>query len=134
MPTLKGLLCNLEWNGSEQPIKEYQTAYGDGHVETYVAIPQIAVPFSIRLRSNGYIAPGLAMFTYIDGEYQCNRNRRNLKLPRAGIPPKYTNVDFRVRQKEVMLHDGTFMGKEWKFQELNIGQSSSSSHCFTLSS
>ena len=133
MPTLKGLLCNLEWDGSEQPLKEYQTAYGDGYVETYVPVPQIAVPFSIRLRSNGYIAPGLAMFTYIDGEYQCNRNRRNLRFPRAELPPKFTNVDFRVRQKEVMLRDGTFLGKQWKFQELSLGQSSSLSYHYALS-
>ena len=122
MPNLKGLLCNLEWEGSDQPMREFQTAYSDGCVETFVAVPPLAVPFSIRLRSQSYVAPGLAMFVYIDGEYQCNRNRRNLRLPRFGLPAKYSKIDFRVRQKEVMLQDGTFLGKEWKFQEIKVGQ------------
>ena len=31
-------------------------------METYIAVPEEPTPFSIRLTSKGYIAPGLAMF------------------------------------------------------------------------
>ena len=123
MPTLKQLTCNLEWTGSGTPLTEYQTAYSDGFVETYVAVPSIPTPFSVRLRSHGYIAPGLAMFVYMDGQYQCNRNRRNLRMPDGTSSRKHTEINFHVRQKEDMLEDGTFIGKEWRFEKLNVGRS-----------
>lgn len=31
-------------------------------------------------------------------------------------------MDFRVRQKEERLEDGTFMGKQWMFEKVNIGK------------
>ncbi|MCJ1305837.1 hypothetical protein MMC08_008654, partial [Hypocenomyce scalaris] len=120
MPTLKQLTCNLEWTGSGTPLTEYQTAYSDGFVETFVAVPSIPTPFSVRLRSHGYIAPGLAMFVYMDGQYQCNRNRRNLRMPDGTSSRKHTEINFHVRQKEDMLEDGTFIGKEWRFEKLNV--------------
>ncbi|KAI9876304.1 MAG: hypothetical protein M1830_006809 [Pleopsidium flavum] len=120
MPVLKHLTCNIEWAGSEVALKEYNTAYSDGFVQTYVAIPPISTAFSVHLKSNGYIAPGLAMFVYMDGVYQCNRNRRNLKVPDGTMSRRYTEVDFRVRQKEEKLEDGSFLGKEWRFEKLNI--------------
>lgn len=123
MPTLKQLTCTVEWSASSLPLKEYQTTYTDGFVETYVAIPPVPTPFSVRLRSHGYIAPGLAMFVYMDGEYQCNRNRPNLKIPDETTPKKYTEIDFRVRQKEEMMSDGTFRGKQWRFEKLAISLS-----------
>lgn len=64
---------------------------------------------------------GLAMFVYMDGEYQCNRNRRNLQIPDETMRPGRTEIDFRVRQKEELQSDGTFVGQQWKFKELNIG-------------
>ena len=64
---------------------------------------------------------GLAMFVYMDGEYQCNRNRRNLRIPDENTRPRQTEIDFRVRQKEELQPDGTFCGQQWKFRELNIG-------------
>ena len=36
-------------------------------------------------------------------------------------------VDFRVRQKEELLWDGSFEGKEWRFERVNIGKSAYSS-------
>lgn len=122
MPNLKHLTCTVEWSGSAVPLQEFQTAYGDGYVQTYVAVPPIPTPFSIHLRSNGYIAPGLAMYVYIDGEYQCNRFRQNLRIPDGTTTRRQTEVDFHVRQKEEMLEDGTFEGKQWKFENLNIGK------------
>ncbi|KAL8670689.1 MAG: hypothetical protein Q9168_004793 [Polycauliona sp. 1 TL-2023] len=81
----------------------------------------------IRLRSDGYIAPGLSMFVYIDGEYQCNRGRNNLKVPTSTTQKHHTNVDFVVRQKEESLSDGNFLGRQWLFGNLD-GASSTINH------
>ena len=123
MPTLKQITCNVEWSSSNVPLHEYQTIYADGFVETYVAVPPIPTQFSIHLRSHGYIAPGLAMFVYMDGEYQCNRNRSNLKTPNEARTWRQTEVDFKVRQKEEVMPDGSFSGKQWKFELLKTGKS-----------
>ena len=121
MPTLKQITCHVEWSDSDLPLHEYQTIYADGFVETYVAVPPISTAFSVHLRSRGYIAPGLAMFVYMDGEYQCNRNRSNLKIPSEAKKSKQTEVDFKVRQKEELMPDGSFSGKQWKFESLRTG-------------
>ncbi|OCK83820.1 hypothetical protein K432DRAFT_265904, partial [Lepidopterella palustris CBS 459.81] len=120
MPVLKGLDCSIELAGTTEKLKEYGASYADGVVEVFVAIPAIPKPFTVHLTSTGYIAPGLAMFVYIDGVYQCNRNRRGLIIPDGVQPLNMTNVDFRVRQKEERREDGTFMGREWNFEKLNV--------------
>lgn len=97
------------------PLQEYRTAYSDGLVETYIAIPPVPTPFSIRLKSDGYIAPGLSMFVYIDGQYQCNRGRNKLKIPTSATLQQQTNVDFVVRQKEEPIAGGGFIGRQWMF-------------------
>lgn len=123
MPTLKQLTCNVEWSasGPSLPLQEYGTAYSDGLVETYIAIPPVLTVFSIRLKSDGYIAPGLSMFVYIDGEYQCNRGRNNLKIPNSTTQKHQTNVDFIVRQKEEPIPSGGFIGRQWRFGKLGEG-------------
>ncbi|KAL8795585.1 MAG: hypothetical protein Q9195_002006 [Heterodermia aff. obscurata] len=60
------------------------------------------------------------MFVYMDGEYQCNRNRQDLEIPDEILSPRSAEVDFRVRQKEERQADGTFIGNQWKFRELEI--------------
>ncbi|KAI4086383.1 MAG: hypothetical protein LQ344_007608 [Seirophora lacunosa] len=117
MPTLKQLICTVEWSasGPNLPLQEYRTAYSDGLVETYIAIPPVPTPFSIRLKSDGYIAPGLSMFVYIDGQYQCNRGRNKLKIPTSATLQQQTNVDFVVRQKEEPIAGGGFIGRQWMF-------------------
>lgn len=114
--------------------------YGDGYVQTFIAVPSVSTSFSVHLKSEGYIAreplcnglysilhiltiatAGLAMFVYMDGEYQCNRNRHNLKIPNETTTSRQTEIDFRVRQKEEIQPDGTFTGSQWKFRELDIG-------------
>ncbi|KAL8958700.1 MAG: hypothetical protein Q9193_004290 [Seirophora villosa] len=117
MPTLKQLTCTVEWSatGPNLPLQEYRTAYSDGLVETYIAIPPVPTPFSIRLKSDGYIAPGLSMFVYIDGQYQCNRGRNKLKIPTSATLQQQTNVDFVVRQKEEPIAGGGFIGRQWMF-------------------
>ena len=60
-------MCIAEHNlkGIESPLSEYNTVYGDGKVETYIAIPEIPTPFAIRLKSIGWIASGLAMVSNV---------------------------------------------------------------------
>jgi hypothetical protein len=124
MPTLKQLKCEVEWGNTRTPFPEYGTTYGDGLVCAYIAIPDKPQSFAIHLTSKNYIAEGLAMLVFMDGEYQCNRNRLNLLPPKTGTPQRLTEIDLRVRQREQPLGDGTYIGRGWRFDKHNIGQSS----------
>lgn len=122
MPKLKQLTCHVEWTPSNTPFREYGICYGDGVVESYIAIPAGSTPFSINLRSDGFIAPGLAAFVFIDGVYQCNRYRGDLQISdKVRMDCLSDTVNFRVRQKEERLPDGGWMGRPWRFEPLNIG-------------
>lgn len=121
MPTLKQINCSIELGPSNTKLKEYGARYSDGHVESFVAVPESDVPFSIHLQSEGYIAPGIAFFVFTDGEYQCNRNRIGLKLPLEDIQPGDYETEFRVRQKEEKTSFGTFVVRDWTFAKLNKG-------------
>ncbi|KAI5239847.1 hypothetical protein E4T43_06546 [Aureobasidium subglaciale] len=120
MPSLKQLTCSIELGSTHTKITEYGKDYGDGYVTSYIAVPSEAVNFSIYLTSHGYVAPGLAMFVYMDGQYQCNRNRRGLMLPGKGVKDEQFEVDLRVRQKESKQSDGSFLGRDWTFHGLNL--------------
>ncbi|KAI9709326.1 MAG: hypothetical protein M1820_003446 [Bogoriella megaspora] len=119
MPQLKQLNCQIELSGSDLPLREYHTRYGDGFVDTFVAIPAENAKFNIHLTSHGYIAPGLGIYVFIDGVYQCNRFRNDLVIPDGHSPAYATEVDFRVRQKEEPRGGGSFTGREWTFEKLN---------------
>lgn len=117
MPTLKDLNCSIELPNSEKILQEFGTIYGDAFVETFVAVPRSSKPFMIHLTSDKFIADGLAMFVYIDGVYQCNRNKQKLgSRKRSEGQPL---VNFRVRQKEESQQDGSMIAREWTFQKLN---------------
>ncbi|KAI4708821.1 hypothetical protein J4E89_006222 [Alternaria sp. Ai002NY15] len=118
MPSLKDLNCAIELSGSQQALREFGTIYGDGFVETFVPVPNKPQSFSIHLTSNKFIAPGVAIFVYVDGVYQCNRNRQDLKLRKPS--DSRSLVDFRVRQKEERQKDGSMIAREWAFDKLNI--------------
>lgn len=122
MPPLKQLKCEIEWGNTKVPFPEYGTTYGDGIVETYIAIPDHPQPFALHLTSKSYIAEGLAMMVFVDGDYQCNRNRLDLKRPKPGMSQKLTEVEFRLRQKEKPFGDGSYLGRGWRFDRHNIGQ------------
>ena len=79
MPTLKNLTCKVKWNGessifltqsvpcslevdTKQPLEEFGERYLDGKVDCYIAVPESQPGFYTQLTSDGYIAPGLAMF------------------------------------------------------------------------
>lgn len=121
MPALKQLTCTVETGADNIPLTEYKTEYADGFVETYIRVPSNEATFSIHLKSHGYIAPGLAMFVFMDGIPQCNRNRRGLTIPTASSKPFDTEIDFRVRQKEDRVDSRKFIGREWTFAQLNTG-------------
>ncbi|KAI9663602.1 MAG: hypothetical protein M1821_007092 [Bathelium mastoideum] len=119
MPSLNGITCQIELSGSDLPLREHQTSYGDGYVQTFVAVPSMRTGFSIHLTSQGYIAPGLGMFVFMDGLYQCNRYRHGLVVPSKDSPKHQTEVDLRVRQKEDSKGNGNFIGRDWTFEKLN---------------
>jgi hypothetical protein len=120
MPSLKDLNCSIELSDNQQALQEFGTIYGDGFVETFVPVPNKPQPFSVHLTSNKFIAPGVAIFVYVDGIYQCNRNRQDLKLRKPS--DSRSLVDFRVRQKEERQTDGSMIAREWAFDKLNIGE------------
>jgi hypothetical protein len=98
------------------------STYGDGVVETFIAVPNNPEPFAIHLKSSAYIAEGLAMYVFIDGVYQCNRNRRGLVNRRSDTRlDRRSLVDFLVRQKEENQRGGDIIAREWRFEKLNIG-------------
>lgn len=120
MPSLKDLSCTIELSNSQQALQEFGTIYGDGFVETFVPVPSKPQPFSVHLTSNKFIAPGLALYVFIDGVYQCNRNRQDLKLRKPS--DNRSLVDFRVRQKEEKQRDGSMIAREWTFERLSSGK------------
>lgn len=127
MPSLKQLKCTIEKGADNTPLNEFGTKYHDGAVETFVRVPPKPTSFSVHLKSTGYIAPGLAMFVFMDGVSQCNRNRRGLVIPETVAASADAEIDFRVRQKEDKLENSKFIGREWSFQQLNIGKATASS-------
>ncbi|OXV10478.1 hypothetical protein Egran_01761 [Elaphomyces granulatus] len=126
MPTLNHLTCHVEWPTSNIPFQEYGISYGNGVVESHIAVPPSSTPFAISLQSTSFIYSGLAVFVYIDGVYQCNRNRCDLKSPKRTDNPNDTGtmVEFRVRQKEVFLPNGDWIGRPWRFEPLELAHSS----------
>ena len=119
MPKLKQITCSIEIGHSRTRLTEYGARYSDGSVESFIAVPETQVPFCIRVQSNGYIAPGLAAFVFMDGQYQCNRNKLKLNIPTDNMPTNQYEVDFCLRQKEEKTASGTFVGRDWSFAQLD---------------
>lgn len=130
MPSLKQLICQVEWALSEVPFDEYAITYWDGIVQCYIPAPSNPTPFSIRVQSEGFIAPGLAVIVFIDGVYQCNRNRCGLVDPHTtsgfNRADSKCSVEFRLRQQEQCLPSGKWLSREWCFQSQSEGKYSSS--------
>lgn len=122
MPPLQQITCSIELGTSNIRLKEYGHRYGDGYVECFVPVPGTDIPFNIHVQSAGYIAPGLAAFVFMDGAYQCNRNRLGLQLPGEGVPSSEVEADLYLRQREEKTSQGSFVGREWTFTKLNTGR------------
>lgn len=118
MPTLKNLTCHVENGRTNLPLEEWCTFYHGNLVECYIAVPENNEQFSVHLISDDFISPGLAMFVFIDGVHQCNRNRRDLVQPGENAKSSGSTVDFRVRQQEERMDDELFLGRQWTFKEL----------------
>ena len=122
MPKLKQIECSIELGSSNTKLKEYGARYSDGHVEAFVPVPGGDIPFTIHIKSEGYISPGLSFFVFMDGEYQCNRNRVGLKLPGEDAQPQDYETEFRLRQKEEKTNTGSFVVRDWTFAKLDRGE------------
>ena len=120
MPVLKDLSCSIELSEDQEPLQELGTTYGDACVDTFIPVPKKQQTFTVHLSSRNFIAPGIAMYVFIDGVYQCNRNRQNLKLRKP--PDRRSLVDFKVRQKEEKQKDGSMIAREWTFEKLDHGR------------
>ncbi|KAK7542823.1 uncharacterized protein J3D65DRAFT_230369 [Phyllosticta citribraziliensis] len=123
MPKLKQIECSIALPPYHKLLDEIRPGYTDGCVETFVAIPDEPSAFNIHVTSEGFIAPGLAVFVFIDGVYQCMRFRADL----IEEHPPYTRredteIDFLFRQKEEKIQGERFLGREWRFDKLNIGE------------
>ncbi|KAJ4383042.1 hypothetical protein N0V86_002270 [Didymella sp. IMI 355093] len=117
MPLLKDLSCSIELSDDSEPLQELGTVYGDAFVETFIPVPKKQQTFTVHLSGRNFIAPGIAMYVFIDGVYQCNRNRQNMKLRKP--LDRRSLVDFKVRQKEERQKDGSIIAREWTFEELD---------------
>lgn len=122
MPQLKQLSCCIQWAETGAPFQEYGTHYGDGVVETFLVVPDHPQAFTIRLVSRGFIFEGLAMVVFIDGNYQTNRNRVNLVPPKKDLERNRTEIDFLLRQKEKSHGENVYMGRQWRFDDHNVGE------------
>ena len=122
MPTLKQISCSIELGPSNVKLPEYGTIVRDGYIETFIAVPDTSIPFTVHIKTKGYIGPGLAFFVFMDGEYQCNRNRTDLKIPSPELEKKDYEAEFRLRQKEEKTGDGGFIAREWSFAKLDRGE------------
>ena len=120
MPSLRNIVCEVLWPEGT-PFKEYGTTYGDGIVETFIAVPNKPQKFAIRVKSRGFIFEGLAVLVFADGNYQCNRNRVHLLPPKKNLPRNRTEVDFLLRQQERMLEKEHFIGHDWRFDDFSTG-------------
>jgi hypothetical protein len=128
MPAHGLLSCSIELGDTNLRLREYGTTYANKTAETFVAIPSQPTPFGIRFNTHGYIAPGLAIFVFIDGVYQTNRNKRGLKQPSINDPTA-ANFQVRLGQKEDLLRDGRVIARGWWFEKLNIGMLFTNSLC-----
>ena len=128
MPTLKSLTCCVESGPQNFPLREFDYKYGDGFVGAHLATQPEGGAFSIHLTSDEYVAPGLAAFVFIDGQYQCNKLRRGLV---EDGPPERSLVDFRFRdhQQKDIGGRGRFLSRGWSFED--IGKSRSPLQSFT---
>lgn len=122
MPECKQIRAHIEVGPSNTRIQEYHCRNSDGHVECFIAVPDTDMPFSINLWTEGYIAPGLGFWVFMDGEFQSNRNMVDMQLPVDGVPPDRYEAKLRMRQKEEKTSAGSFVAREWTFAQLQRGK------------
>jgi hypothetical protein len=115
MPILNGIDCSIEFYDPSCRLAEYKRRYADGAVKVFVAVPSIDAPFRVHITTTRYVAEGLAAFVYIDGRYQCNRNRMASSSGSG-------KIELILRQKEESTTRGHFVGRDWRFTNLGKGE------------
>ena len=126
MPKLGQLTCNIEWGRTGIPFKEYAVEYDDGQVACLIAIPPTSTPFTVHLKSEGFIAPGLAMFVFVDGVCVFNRNKVdlvNLAATNAhDLSSHQMEIDFKAHQKEERVPGDMWAARAWRFEPCSFGR------------
>ena len=120
MPVVSQLKCSVEWANSRVAFEEFGTTYNRDGVVCYIAVPSSRTAFSIRLQNTGYMTSGLSMFVFIDGRYQCNRNKVTSKLTEDVINQE---LDLFVDSREEKLQSGEYLAREWSFVMLDTRKS-----------
>jgi hypothetical protein len=115
MPLLGSLDCSIQV-GNNGVLYEYGVKHEKNAALCYVAIPDVTTDFTLILQNREYISPGLAVYVYIDGVYQCNRAKSNMD------PKHKPGTQFTLKGKEDELAPGQFIQRPWKFEPLNIGE------------
>lgn len=112
--------CYIEAGLNQQRRAEFATTYGDRTVGCYICAPPDDLAFCVHFTADTSLGPGLAIFVFIDGQYQANRNVTGLGNTATAAPS--SKMDLRIRQKEETASNGSFMtGREWRFSTLPTG-------------
>ncbi|KAF4552295.1 Protein phosphatase PP2A regulatory subunit B [Elsinoe fawcettii] len=120
MPELSGIKCTVELGANNQVLDEFHTTYGNQRVGCYLCVPDNDQPFSIHVTTTSFVHTGIAVFAFMDGQYQANRNKTGIPSTIAGTDvDRKGQVDIRLRQKEEADASGKFIiGREWRFSTL----------------
>lgn len=130
MPTCNKITCTILLPPTDTPVPEYKRRYLDSSVSVYVPVPDIPIlkaapSFNIDLWTDDYIAPGLAVFVFIDGLYQANRSK--LVPPLGSQGGSGVRMTLRQKEEKVAGGEGSFVGREWRWVQLGTG-----TFCFIL--
>ncbi|PVH98128.1 hypothetical protein DM02DRAFT_630500 [Periconia macrospinosa] len=118
MPSLRNLHCSITLPEFDMVLPEGKTTCDEPIVRTHITVPPARpLPFEVRLTSSKYIAPGLSMYVFINGEYQCKLEKTGMELLRGALCETQSLVDFRVRQRLVYLEDGSIVPTEMMFED-----------------
>lgn len=132
MPKLGALTASILLPPTDAKLPEYKRVYRDSSVSCFVPVPNIPIlhsapSFGVEVKSDSWIAPGISVFVFIDGVYQCNRNKRTPPQGSEGG----SGMSIRLRQKEEKYGTGSgqqpavsradFVARNWKWVELDIG-------------
>jgi hypothetical protein len=117
MPALGHLECHLELEPGGIQFDEYRIQYSNSAVKSYVVVPGHSSTFSIVLNVEGYIAPGLSVYVFMDGVFQVSKNKatggRNAKK----------GIQLRFSQREQHITNERVIARDWRFEKFNVGMS-----------
>ncbi|GAM84193.1 hypothetical protein ANO11243_021860 [Dothideomycetidae sp. 11243] len=119
MPDLNCMRCTIEIGPNHEAVQELGVSYSNQRVQCYVGVPNTDVAFCIRFETSSYISPGLAVFVFIDGQYQANRNFTRPPLQLVSSSTVNHKIDECIRQKEEFRTKSDLMiGRAWHFSKI----------------